>query len=132
LLIFDDPASSLGQGDAARLFCELSHHTNASVIWVSQTLFMESAEYRTLSLNSHYLILMKNPRQRREVITLASQIRPYKSSYIVQSYEDATKSPHSYFVLDFEQGQSDVARCRANIFSHEPPMCAYLEESTTT
>ena len=132
LIIFDDPASSIGSGDAARLFCELSHHTNASVIWISQTLFMESSEYRALSLNAKYMVLMKNPRQSREIVTLASQVRPYRTSFVVQSFMDATATPHSYMLLDFEQGQADGLRLRTNIFSHEPPMIAYMDRSSKT
>ena len=130
LCIFDDPMSTLGHGESARVFTELSHHTRSSVIWVSQTLYAESAEFRRMSLNSHYLVLMKNPRNARIVITLSSQIAPYKNSYIVQSYQAATSQPYGYLLLDFEQGQSDAVRMRGSIFKHEKPMTVYMEKSS--
>ena len=60
-LIFDDGLSGISQ-DITRIFYELSHHSNCNVFFVTQNLFFSSKEYRTLSLNSHYMIIMKNPR----------------------------------------------------------------------
>ena len=42
-----------------------------------------------------YLFYMKNPRSLQQINYLARQIQPYKSSYIIESFQKATKLPYS-------------------------------------
>jgi len=61
LLIIDD--LMLATDDAVvNLFTKGSHHKNVSVLYLTQNLFHKNRHKRTISLNSHYMVLFKNPR----------------------------------------------------------------------
>jgi len=127
VIIFDDMVTQL-TGDFEKIFLNVSHHENASVILMSQNLFYNAKVYRTISLNSHYMVLMKSDRDKQQVSILAKQICPGNSKYIVASYEDATKKPYSYLILDFRADTPPTLRVRSNIFPDQFPPTVYLEK----
>src|SRR6267154_943105 len=43
----------------SKLFTRVSHHTNTSVIYITQNLFHADKETRTITLNAQYLVLLK-------------------------------------------------------------------------
>lgn len=128
LLIFDDTMTDLKdvKQDFEQLFCNLSHHENASIIFLTQNLFYQDKTFRTMSLNSHYLVLMKNDRDKQQVTILAKQYRPGNNRYITEAYADATKKPYSYLLIDFKPDTEPEIRLRANIFQF--PCVTYLEK----
>jgi hypothetical protein len=126
LLIFDDSMTSINS-DFELLFCNSGHHDNCSIIFMTQNLFFQDKTFRTMSLNSHYIILLKNDRDKQQISILSKQISPNNSNYIVQSYLDATKDPYNYLLLDFSPETKSIIRLRANIFPHQFPMVTYLE-----
>ena len=130
LILFDDALDICSSEDIAMLFVQGSHHLGCSVMLVSQSLFFQSNQFRTMSLNTQYLCLMRNIRDNRQVVTLASQIAPYRSSYVVSAYQAATRNnPFSYLLFDFSQKQSDSMRLRSNIFMDQFPPVAFLQNS---
>lgn len=126
LVIFDDMLTQLTP-DFERIFCNLSHHENASVIFLSQNLFYNDKIYRTLSLNTHYFVFMKNDRDKLQISILARQVCPGNSKYIVDAYQDATKRPYSYLITDFRSDTPPSIKVRTNIFPSEFPTICYLE-----
>ena len=58
LLIIDDLMNEVDQS-GANIFTRGSHHRNVSVILLVQNLFHKNKHVRTISLNSHYLVLYK-------------------------------------------------------------------------
>jgi hypothetical protein len=46
------------------LFVEGSHHRNLSVACIMQNAFSKGKENRTMSINTQYIVLFKNPRSR--------------------------------------------------------------------
>jgi len=127
LVIFDDMMTNLTP-DFVRIFCNLSHHESASIILLTQNLFYKAKEFRTISLNTHYMVLMKNGRNLDQISTLARQVCPGNAKYIIESYNDATKKPYSYLLLDFKVDTPPTTRVRSNIFPDEFPLCVYLEK----
>ena len=126
LFVFDDMMNDISSF-ISEIFTVISHHFNSSVIFLTQSLFYGKKEFRTMSLNAHYLILCKSPRDSSQIIPLARQIRPHDSKLIVSVYKDATKNPYSYLLFDFHQNQQDSVRLRSNIFpSDDTPMIVYL------
>ena len=125
LLIFDDTMTDITK-DFEHIFCNLSHHANASVIFLTQNLFYKNPIFRTMSLNAHYLVLMKNDRDKQQISILAKQFSPNNSRFITESYIDATKKPFSYLLLDFKNNSPQNLRVRANIF--EFPCTVYIEK----
>jgi len=126
LLIFDDMLTNLNV-DFERVFLNMSHHENASVVLMSQNMFYKDKVYRTMSLNTHYIILMKNDRDKQQVSILAKQVCPSNSDFVVSSYSKATRHPWSYLVCDFRSDSPPTIRFRSKIFPHELPMSVYLE-----
>ena len=100
---------------------------NTSVIYLSQNLFFQKKEYRDISLNSHYLILMKNARDQSQILSLAKQLRPGNTRFVPRAYEKATKDAHSYLIVDAHPSQNDALRLRTNLFpTYEKPMSVYV------
>ena len=58
------------------LFTKKSHHSNTSVIYLVQNLFLRNKESRTISLNTQYMVVFKNPRDASQITNLAKQMYP--------------------------------------------------------
>ena len=100
LIIFDDAMTELSD-KFEQVFTNLSHHQNCSVIFLTQNLFYKDRAYRTMSLNAHYMFLMRNERDKQQIATLAKQFSPGNNQFVIQSYIDATTYPYIYLLLDF-------------------------------
>jgi len=70
LLILDDLISETNQL-VANVFTKISHHRNVSIVYLTQNLFDKNKNARTTSLNAHYLVLFKSPRDATQFATLA-------------------------------------------------------------
>ena len=89
LLVLDDLMSESGD-DVEKIFTKFSHHRNISIIYLSQNLFYKSKQNRTMSLNAHYLVIFKNPRDQNQLATLARQMYAGKSKVLIEAFGDAT------------------------------------------
>lgn len=127
MLIFDDILTDITK-EFEELFCNVSHHKNCSIIFLTQNLFYNDKAFRTMSLNSHYIVIMKNPRDSQQVSILARQIRPDNPNYIIHSYMEATKKQYSYLIFDFSPNSSCTIKLRNNIFPSENPVQIFLEK----
>ena len=61
LIIINDQMDDVDQR-VANLVTKYSHHRNLSVMLIIQNLFNRNKYHRTISLNTYYMILFKNPR----------------------------------------------------------------------
>jgi hypothetical protein len=127
LVIFDDSMTDITD-DFEQIFTNVSHHQNCSVIFITQNLFFNNKAYRTMSLNAHYFFLMKNERDKQQIGILAKQFCPGNTTYVIQSFNEATKSPYSYLMLDFTQESPGCLKLRSHIFPHQFPYHIYLEK----
>jgi len=84
------------EDSVANLFTKRSHHRNISVVFLVQNLFHKNKQIRTISLNVHYLVLFKNPRDATQFASLARQMYPNKSAFAVEAYKDATAHKHFF------------------------------------
>lgn len=115
LLIIDDQMNDVGK-HIADIFTKGSHHRNISVIFIVQNLFHQNKYMRTITLNAHYIVLFKSPRDKSSVNVLASQMYPGNVLFFKQVYADATKNPYSYLLIDLKQNTPDCLRLRTDIF----------------
>lgn len=106
LLIIDDQANSCN-GSISQLFTRGSHHYNISVIVLAQNVFTANPHFRTMSLNSHYIVAFKNPRGKDQMSVLARQICLTDYKFFLESFEDSCHEPHTYFLLDMTQSYRD-------------------------
>ena len=98
---------------------------------ITQQLFGENAHYRRVAQNATYTVILKSPRAMRSVITFGSQLFPYKSGWVVEAFEQATRLPHSYLLFDMSQNQSPSARLRSHMFKDEFPPRVYIQNSAS-
>ena len=120
LLILDDQMSKAGDTkELADLFTKGSHHRNLTIIYIVQNLFDKSKSMRTASLNSQYIILFKSPRDKSIIQHLGTQMFPKNTKFLVDAFEDATKVPYGYLLIDLRQDTPEEMRIRSNIFPSE-------------
>lgn len=116
LLIFDDLMTDIGNDKRlTHLFTRGSHHMNLSIIFISQNLFHKGSEIRNISLNSHYLFLFKNRRDMSQIIHLGKQLYPSRNRFFQAVFEDATKKPYSYLLVDLKPDTEEHLRLRTQI-----------------
>jgi hypothetical protein len=72
-----------------------------------------------MSLNAHYIVFFKNPRDAMQVATLARQMYPGQSKFLVDAFRNATEKPFGYLLLDLKADTDEQCRIRTNIFPDE-------------
>lgn len=116
LLVMDDLLFSANSSvKIAKLFCVGSHHRNVSIIHIIQNMFDQSKFTRTLSLNCHYLVLFKSPRDKSQISYLNRQMYPESKNFLTDAYLQATKEPWGYLLIDLKPDTPDEVRLRSNI-----------------
>ena len=61
MIVVDDHMSDVNQ-PVADILTKISHHRNISILYLTQNLFDKNKYVRTISLNSHYMVVLKNRR----------------------------------------------------------------------
>ena len=90
-------------------------HLNLSIVFVSQNLFYNGKKCRTISLNSTYIVVFKNPRDQSQIRHLACQMFPSKPKFPQVAYEEETKDPYRYLFLDFHPNLQDFVEIFSNM-----------------
>lgn len=130
LVIIDDLMSSINQ-DLQEAFTRHSSHRKISIILNVQNLFYNGGRnglFRNISLNCTSIILTRNMRDRRQVLSLANQLKPNNVKFVLEAYNDATVDSYSYLLFDLFQGQDDIFQLRARIMPDERPQIVYIEK----
>ena len=97
------------------LFTRGSHQRNLSVSYIAQNLFHEGKGSRSISLNSHYLVLFTNPRDKLQILILARQMYPGQTDFFLNQYEETVKRPFGYVLIDLKTTTQDNDRLRINV-----------------
>lgn len=118
LLIIDDLMDETN-ANVEKIFTRMSHHRNISVVYITQNMFPKNKHARTISLNAHYMILFKNPRDAGQFAILARQMYPNGSQFAVEAYKDATGAPYGYLLVDLKPDTDERFRLRTNVFPGE-------------
>ena len=101
------------------LFTRGSYHRNLCVIYIVQNLFHQGKGSRSISVNSHYLVLFKNPRDKLEILILAKQMYPRQTDFFLNQYEKAFKRPFGHLLIDLKTTTQDNCRLRTNVLPSE-------------
>ena len=113
LVILDDVMSEAAESKSvAQMFTQGCHLPNMSVIFLVQNLFFQGKQMRTISLNTHYIVLYKNPRDKSQCRTLAYQMFPNNAKFLIDAYEHATEQPHTYLLIDLHSLTKEEHRIR--------------------
>lgn len=120
VLVLDDMMMQVAKSEESlNLFCVTAHHRRISVFMLAQNLYMPGKFARTISLNCHYVILFRNVRDSRQVLTFGSQVFPLKLKYFKEAYDKATSKPFGYLVVDMSPSTDDNYRLRTRILPNE-------------
>ena len=120
LVVLDDKMNDEGGSKTlAKMFTQGAHHRNLTVVFIIQNIFHQDSSMRTISLNAHYMVLFKNPRDKGQVRTLGSQICPGKSDFLTSAFQDATKDRYGYLLIDLHPETSEDLRVRTGLFRNE-------------
>lgn len=125
LLILDDLMRE-SDNSVVDIFTKGSHHRNLSVFYVTQNIFHQGRGQRDISLNAHYIIYFKNPRDMSQINHLARQLYPKNTKFIQEAYDDATARPHGYLLFDLKQDTDNMYRLRTNVLPQEHPPIVYV------
>ena len=129
LIVIDDLSSDVLKSNTMQdLFVKGCHHQKLSVIFVLHNLYEKGKNARTIALNCQYLVLFKNARDVSQIYTLGRQMYPRRSYRLVEAYDDATRDPRGYLVIDNTATIQDNYRLRSKVFADEYPV-VYLPKS---
>ena len=91
ILVLDDLMLKITQSeDCVQLFTVTSHHRNITVLFLTQNLYPPGKYARSISLNCANVIFFRNERDKKQVLTFASQILPGQTGYFREAYERST------------------------------------------
>ena len=101
MLVIDDLILSTNT-EVAEMFILGSHHKQISLFYITQNLFPNCNIYRTMSNNSHYMVLFTSLRNTRQLNTLARQIFAGKDLLrLLNAYKRASEKHRGFVVLSF-------------------------------
>ena len=121
LLIIDDLMNDACNNlEVQNVFTQYVHHRNLSCIYLMQNVFIQGKSSRTISLNTNYMVLFKNPRDTYQISLLAKQMFPGNVRYFLQAFSDATSKAYGYLLIDFKAATPDCYRLRSEILSDRP------------
>ena len=120
LVILDDLMENVTSSpDMENLFVQGMHHRNLSILFLNQNMYCKGKHSRSINLNTHVLVLMKNPRDVSQLQCLIRQAFPGKSAFVMDAYKDATSHSYGYLVFDFSPQAEEEYRVRTKVFPGE-------------
>jgi hypothetical protein len=123
IIVLDDLMEEIKNDEKmANIFTRESHHKNISVIYIVQNLFNQGKYMRNISLNCHYIVIMKGIRSAQQVSLLGSQLFPGKTKQIKKIFNKATENCYSYLLFDLHPRSNDRFRIRTRITNEECPV----------
>lgn len=115
LIVIDDLMVEMkSSSEMEKLVSVATHHYDCQLIILLHTVFY-GATIRNLRLQASYVILFKNPNDKQSVICMGNQIMARNSKTFLEIYDEATKEPYSYLLIDLYKECPDVLRFRNNV-----------------
>ena len=121
IVVIDDFMTQIDQ-DMVDIVTVQSRHYNTSTFILFQSLFPPNKLARQISLNVKYLHIHKNPRENAQILTLARQLSPGSSRWIVDAYHKITEEPYQCLLIDLTQDREEKLRYRSHYLPNEGPM----------
>ena len=122
MIVLDDLAHLVySNKEMELLFSQVSHHRQISVCHIKNNLFYQGKHARTISLNTHLYVLLSNPRDESQILTLGRQIYPSKPLCLLEAYRDCMTTT-GYLLLDLQPHTETKYRMRTRIFPGQDPI----------
>ena len=125
IVVIDDFMQQIN-ADISTLFTVLCHANRATVFLLTQNMFASNPAFRTISLNTTYMAIFKNPRDSAQITHLAKQLSPGNPRWVIDAFRACTQSAYSYMLVDNHQKTDESIRVRSNVLQSEWPMLAYM------
>ena len=101
ILVLDDLLQDICQSrDCQNVVTRAVHHCHISMFIITQNLFANSKIFRTISLNTHYFLIMKLKRDLSQIYALGRQIDPLHPNLLMEAYTKATQEAYGYLRVD--------------------------------
>ena len=118
IIVMDDLMDDVTNSkDTQNLFTRGSHHRNLTIIYLNQNMYCQGKSARTINLNTHYMVLMRNPRDVSQVSVLAKQTGLGKT--LVEAYKECTDIPYGYLLVNLHPQNSFNFKLKSHIFPEE-------------
>ena len=122
LVVIDDKMSLLKNNSFGQSVVELvtvvCHHCHVTCLIVTHHLFHNKI-LGEIGLNSQSICLFRNNRSAMQIKSLASQMMPGQTDYLMDSYEKATGKNYGYLIIDTSHNEDKKFRLRTAIFPNE-------------
>lgn len=128
VVVLDDQMNSaINDESVSDFYSKHSHHLKSTVIFITQNLFPKSKYMRNIYLNSSYIVIMKNPAEILQIQSLSNRISGKgERDKLIKAYNDATKFPFSYILIDLNQETPRKFRFRSDIFNKNFSQIVYI------
>ena len=127
LIVFDDLINSKNLDEISNLFVVDGRHSNYSMIFTSQRMFVNNEYFRQISNNCDYFVVFKNPRNHSEIRTLAQQLTPLNLE-LLQIYAKATTEPYSYLFINLTQECDERIKFLSHLFDYDHYVKCYVRK----
>ena len=119
--ILDDLQSEACKSDLVELiFTRVSHHRNLTCFYLLQNPYVQGKNQVTISMNTIYLTILRNPRGALQLKYANAQLFPNHKNFLTQAYEDVMKSDSfGYLLVDLSAHCPQELRVRTKIFPGE-------------
>ena len=111
--------------DIADMYTKYSHHYNYSILVLTQNMFAKGKYFRTISLNTHYLWILKSIRDNSTIKTLCTQMGQRK--FLFDCYTDAMKTNYGHLFINLRPSADDNTRVRTKLFEY--PYVVYIPKT---
>jgi len=102
-VILDDLSNDAYPSKCVTCLREAAINRNISVILITQNVFHQGRYCRDISLNAHYLVALRNVRDKNKFAYLAQQVYSEDSLGLFEAYLEATQRSNGYLILDLTQ-----------------------------
>lgn len=127
VLVADDKMTDINKSDyGSDLFTRLSHHLGITTILLLQNGTLHGKAASDIAKNCHYNILMRSARDRNFIKTLGVCLNDYRN--LMYAYNDSTKKPWSYLVVNTHPRSNPQNRYYSQIFPDDREVIMYLDE----
>ena len=127
ILVLDDLLQDICESrDCQNLVTRAVHHCNIAMFIITQNLFANSKVFRTISLNTHYFLIMKLKRDLSQIYVLGRQIDPVHPNLLIEAYKKATKEAYGCLRVDLHPS-SDSNLLMTSAFLSDYPI-VYLPD----
>lgn len=121
--VFDDLHSPMVASSIINdLFLVGSHHSHCNLVYTSQHIYAKGKYSRSISLNTHYNLILNSPRSFHELQILSRQIfgsTPQYSAFMQIYHKWMKDQPYRYILISCHPAVPYVFRLSTNIFPDE-------------